>query len=752
MSIAQLRTSFSPHYLVVALALVLLAGIAFGATAINAAPAANGDTETNVDANGNGAVADGELAVTLTPSQSSLLNSATQLAGAQTDTGALTITNGSLFALNSGIKVALQTWTGGGAGDFFHLGNTAFYPSGYVGTVTAKADNTTTLTSNVNTPSVITIVGAPVFTFNLQATGADPAAAAAIPSLTNVAANVDYNDDADLYVGMADANGTAYPNGVTVTLQIDNLTLAAFSTARTAFTVSQATVADDITVGGVGARDGVAPFVDAGNDEGITANILKLRGTITVTASITEGSATKTIPITGPVTQIQAALFDITNVDTDGSDALSVVTYGAAAPNALGTLAPTYAPDVLGNTTVAVRVEAQDEDGTVVNVLPAAAAPTIADTNLTVGAGFVAGGTAMADFGVAGANGVAAQVIPGRAWGLLVGGGTAVQGDHTIRASFLPTGTLTPLTADNVIRQGAVPAAINFALASAQTSLSLGADQIGTITSTVTSSDGGIVGDRTPVTATAPAAAGVTFVGGNSPFTANTLNGVATMTMLPTGADAIVTFTLVSGLITETFQINFGSAAVTTASPSAVVVTATATELLLGSATTVSAAVTLTDGSAGGGVNGIWSEGTAVAAVPSNVTATSPAGISEITFTGDEVGVRAVTFTVVNLQGGVVIETAVKGTVNITVSAPEVVEEVVEVVSGVAGLTSETGFSAYIVSTGTTATELSAGLSAASIIWLWDGSAWIFFAAPNGVELPGSQNFDVVLGSILFIG
>ena len=124
------------------------------------------------------------------------------------------------------------------------------------------------------------------------------------------------------------------------------------------------------------------------------------------------------------------------------------------------------------------------------------------------------------------------------------------------------------------------------------------------------------------------------------------------------------------------------------------------------------------------------------------MTTTGPDGTSSITFTGDEPGVRAVTFTVVNLQGGVVIETSVKGSVDITVGG-----------GGVSGLTSETGFSAYIGGSDTTAAELFAGLPDASILWLWDGSQWIFFATlSSGTELPGSQNFNVTLGSILFIG
>jgi len=166
--------------------------------------------------------------------------------------------------------------------------------------------------------------------------------------------------------------------------------------------------------------------------------------------------------------------------------------------------------------------------------------------------------------------------------------------------------------------------------------------------------------------------------------------------------------------------------------------------------------VTLTGGAAAVGVTGIWSEGTSVASVPSNVTTTDAAGNASITFTGDEAGVRTVTFTVVNLLGGVVVETATKGSVDITVTAPVVVEPVVVepvVVSGVSGLTSETGYSAYIGGADATASELFAGLSDATILWNWHGGEWIFYATlSSGTELPGSTNFNATLGSILFIG
>jgi len=738
MSIAQLR-AFSPHYFVVALLLSIVAVTAFSLTQ---AEAAAGDTSVAVGA------------ATLTPSQSTTITTTADAVPANTgEAGVVTITGGSLLAKASGVTIVTQTWTNLTAGVLAIVEDPLnFFPDAFVGTVTVTANDTSSATQpGTNTAATILVVGAPVFTLNLQATGADPAAAAAIGSITtNLLANVDYQQDADLYVSISDVNGTAYPNGVTVTLTVDNTNLAAIGTAGLAFTATQVTAADDTTVGGVGARNGVAGFVDAGNDEGITAKILLVRGTVTVTATIPEGSKSLAIPVTGPVASITTTLHDVTNVDTDGSNNLTVVTYAAAAPNALGTIAPAFNPDVINNTTLAVQVTAFDADGTIVNVLPAAAAPTIVDTNTTAALRLVTGGTAMGDFGVAGSQGVATSVGAGKAFGLLVGGGTAVEGLHTVRGSFTPTG-LVALTSDVTIRQGAIPAAIAFTVANAQSAHSINSDGLGVITATVTSADGGIVGDRTLVTVVAPAALGVVFQGANP---AGTVNGVATITTLPLSVTAQGTFTMTSGLIVKTFQVSFGANA--NSLPAAVAVTSVLTALDLGGATTVTAAVTLTSGAAGVGVTGIWSEGTSVASVPSNVTTTDAAGNASITFTGDEAGVRTVTFTVVNLLGGVVVETATKGSVDITVTAPVVVEPVVVepvVVSGVSGLTSETGYSAYIGGADATASELFAGLSDATILWNWHGGEWIFYATlSSGTELPGSTNFNATLGSILFIG
>jgi len=589
MSIAQLR-AFSPHYFVVALLLSIVAVTAFSLTQ---AEAAAGDTSVAVGA------------ATLTPSQSTTITTTADAVPANTgEAGVVTITGGSLLAKASGVTIVTQTWTNLTAGVLAIVEDPLnFFPDAFVGTVTVTANDTSSATQpGTNTAATILVVGAPVFTLNLQATGADPAAAAAIGSITtNLLANVDYQQDADLYVSISDVNGTAYPNGVTVTLTVDNTNLAAIGTAGLAFTATQVTAADDTTVGGVGARNGVAGFVDAGNDEGITAKILLVRGTVTVTATIPEGSKSLAIPVTGPVASITTTLHDVTNVDTDGSNNLTVVTYAAAAPNALGTIAPAFNPDVINNTTLAVQVTAFDADGTIVNVLPAAAAPTIVDTNTTAALRLVTGGTAMGDFGVAGSQGVATSVGAGKAFGLLVGGGTAVEGLHTVRGSFTPTG-LVALTSDVTIRQGGIPAAIAFTVANAQSAHTINSDGLGVITATVTSAVGGIVGDRTLVTVVAPAALGVAFQGANP---AGTVNGVATITTLPLSVTAQGTFTMTSGLIVKTFQVSFGANA--NSLPAAVAVTSVLTALDLGGATTVTVAVTMTSGAAGVGVTGIWS-------------------------------------------------------------------------------------------------------------------------------------------------
>jgi hypothetical protein len=285
MSIAQLR-AFSPHYFVVALLLSIVAVTAFSLTQ---AEAAAGDTSVAVGA------------ATLTPSQSTTITTTADAVPANTsEAGVVSITGGNLLAKLSGVVIVTQTWTNltGGALAIVEDPLT-FFPDAFVGTVTVTANDTSSGTQpGTNTAATILVVGAPVFTLNLQATGGDPAVLAPIGSITtNLLANVDYNQDADLYVSISDVNGTAYPNGVTVTLTVDNTNLAAIGTAGLAFTATEVTAADDTTVGGVAARNGVADFVDGGNDEGITAKILGVRGTVTVTATIPEGSGTLAIPV-----------------------------------------------------------------------------------------------------------------------------------------------------------------------------------------------------------------------------------------------------------------------------------------------------------------------------------------------------------------------------------------------------------------------------------------------------------------------
>ena len=68
-------------------------------------------------------------------------------------------------------------------------------------------------------------------------------------------------------------------------------------------------------------------------------------------------------------------------------------------------------------------------------------------------------------------------------------------------------------------------------------------------------------------------------------------------------------------------------------------------------------------------------------------------------------------------------------------------------------LSSNTGFSSYTCSMGSTASELFALVSSrgATAIHLWNGSMWVRYAVVDGAEIPGSSDFTVAEDDILYI-
>ena len=177
-------------------------------------------------------------------------------------------------------------------------------------------------------------------------------------------------------------------------------------------------------------------------------------------------------------------------------------------------------------------------------------------------------------------------------------------------------------------------------------------------------------------------------------------------------------------------------------------VTVTGTVTAAATATiTVTATVTNDDDSVGAGATGRWSEGVAVSTVTSNVKTTDAAGATSTTYTADAAGDTVVTFTVVSLSGGIVVDTAVSGSVTISATAPAVAAP-----TTAEQLSSTTGYAAWIGSESSTASAVYADVTSATIIWHWNGTAWESYATVGGTELPGSVNFTIALGSILYFG
>jgi hypothetical protein len=297
------------------------------------------------------------------------------------------------------------------------------------------------------------------------------------------------------------------------------------------------------------------------------------------------------------------------------------------------------------------------------------------------------------------------------------------------------------------------------AIATAATGDGAGPGDFVTVTATVTSADGDVDGTLDP----APDSTFVTWTttGGTildldqsnaAGLQTGTRNGVASVRILSTGVAGVATVTgVVGALPISTTAISFTAApAAVVAAPASVAVAATSTSLTVGDSTTVTATVTNDDDSVGAGATGRWSEDVAVSSVTSNVKTTDATGATSTTYTADAAGDSVVTFTVVSLNGGIVVDTAVSGSVTISATAPAVPEPPAPTVEE--QLSSTTSFSAWIGSDASTASAIYAAISSASIVWHWTGTAWESYATVGGTELPGSVNFAVALGSILFFG
>ena len=346
---------------------------------------------------------------------------------------------------------------------------------------------------------------------------------------------------------------------------------------------------------------------------------------------------------------------------------------------------------------------------------------------------------------------------------------TATLGVHTISVLY-PLNT----AANPAFNSAEITIQVVAALTVATATLSLGdalapsagPGVITTITATLTGADGDVDGTADP----APDGSFITWVNtGGTLLTvdvdANTAGiqtavfaGTTSIQVLSTGVAGVSTVTAtsaVAGVPTATKLLTFTAAtpAVTPAAAS-VVIAATSTSLTVGDSTTVTATVTNDDDSVGAGATGRWSEGVAVSTVTSNVKTTDATGATSTTYTADAAGDTVVTFTVVSLTGGIVVDTAVSGSVTISATAPVVPEpEAPAALTITEQLSATSGYAAWIGSEASTASAIFADITSASIIWHWNGTAWESYATiAGGTELPGSVNFDVALGAIMFFG
>ena len=165
--------------------------------------------------------------------------------------------------------------------------------------------------------------------------------------------------------------------------------------------------------------------------------------------------------------------------------------------------------------------------------------------------------------------------------------------------------------------------------------------------------------------------------------------------------------------------------------------TAGSTELVVGESTLVTATVVDVNGDPVVGVRVRFSEGPAVASIDRNVKTTDANGQASAAFVATEAGSRQVTATVVDIDAGVIIDSAVSGSATITVSAAGAAAATVTISVAAGGQ--------FFGWTGGTATA-SQVFGDASIAWLWTGTAWVSF-----VPILGTTNFEVNLGDALFV-
>ena len=262
---------------------------------------------------------------------------------------------------------------------------------------------------------------------------------------------------------------------------------------------------------------------------------------------------------------------------------------------------------------------------------------------------------------------------------------------------------------------------------------------------TVTDAGGRIVPDGTAITFNVTGGAiwnngvaAITPAGGTS-------NGAVSAVLLPSGTTATVAVTAFAGdppiATSEAINIRMTAEPVGSLVPNDVAVSAGATELAVGESTSVMATVTDQNGAALAGAQVRFTENVATATIDGNVKLTNALGEASAVFTGSDVGVARITATVVNLVGGVIVETSVTGSIDITVggSTPEVGASTRELALRAGGQ--------FVFWSSGDATA-SAVFGDVKIAWLFDENAivWTSF-----IPALGMVDFALVDGSVLWV-
>ena len=234
MSIAQARAvRVCPHYILVALLLGMVAAIAFGTLATQAQVSAPGGTMVYHDANGNNTFnAEEDAAVAILSDGSVALGVESRLSAATemtpvTETGILTTNEGSLESVD-GPSVLFISWTNSATNEENISIESKYFPGGFVGTATIRADNLTGTQSTDNAPLTVASYAAPLDVDVAFVANANADSTVKLDRIGVEGCGDCRNNGADITVTVKDAEGSALSE-VEVKLTLDSLTQGRFS-------------------------------------------------------------------------------------------------------------------------------------------------------------------------------------------------------------------------------------------------------------------------------------------------------------------------------------------------------------------------------------------------------------------------------------------------------------------------------------------------------------------------------------------